>query len=328
MQLDEFYEYQKSALPFGHPAITEQDIFPIEHYDERDEIIESCKFYKETIAYNSYYLKHPCNVLFHIDRNINAKATVYRNKGLVVWYSGLLFKQLNILNEEEENKILEAFHGTKLYNSGILDVLDSKPNRLFYQINQHFTFYHEFAHIIQQQKVEDVQYKFQEGEVDFDINKHLLEKDADNFAALCLMAHITQYADKIFNKEWGKHAITNLLAFHAIAILIYSMTVKDEEINAHTFFKGTHPHSMCRLMFILLVFVDYFNQQNRGFSIESNEIFDLTLEVASKISGFDYQNFWVENHQDILRYYKEIIDLKVPHGYDSAVDKWNEFLKN
>lgn len=328
MELNEFYEYQKAGLPFGQPAITEQDILLIEYYEERDEIIECCKFYKEAIEHNSYYLRFPCNVLFHADQYVNAKATVYRNKGLVVWYFGLLFKQLNILKEEEENKIIEGFKETKLGDSGILNVLDCKPNRLFYQINQHFTFYHEFAHIIQQQgKLEDVQYKFQEGKVDFDINKHLLEKDADNFAALCLMTHIVQYADRIFNNQWGKDEITNLLAFYSIPVLIYSMELNSDEENPDTFFEGTHPHPMCRLMFVLLVFIEYFNQQNRGFKIDSKSVFDLTLEVASKISGFDYQKFWVENYTEFMDYNKATIDLKVPMGYESAVDKWNETLK-
>lgn len=135
MNYHQFQQYQEGFLPFGEPAFTSADLWCFEHNEARIEtLLKSADYYVAAIDHNKAYLKVPLAVVFSSDITANAKATVYKGNGLIAWHAGLLLKQMEVIDKEEEinNAISETVVAT------ILPALDNPTNILFFQTLQHF----------------------------------------------------------------------------------------------------------------------------------------------------------------------------------------------
>lgn len=147
MTYQQFRQYQEAFLPFGASVVTSADLWYFEHNEAKIEtILKSADYYVEAIDHNKAYLKVSLGVVFSSDISVNAKATVYKGDGLIVWHAGLLLKQMIVIDKEKE--INNAIRGTVIET--VLPALDNPVNILFFQTLQHFTFHHEFGHIIKQ----------------------------------------------------------------------------------------------------------------------------------------------------------------------------------
>jgi|SRR5690606_23802021 len=322
MTFDEFVKYQQDYLPFGNPAIGVNDIYYFDTNEEWcEELIRSANFYVEAIQHNSYYLNGlSCRLIFTSHISENARATVFGEKGGIVWHAGLLLRQLDVLNKHTE--IFNSLFCTDAKNLLELGVLDNHPSILFYQFCQHFTFYHEFAHIIQQQnKGNSTAFKFPYEPLDYSLNNHLLEIDADIFASLCLSAHILQYAKKIFGNDVEREYLLMLIAIFASSILVYSMKI-DEMSIVNDMKSGHHPNPLFRILFAVLNICEYINQ-NTNHDFKFPEILDLSLNIASNLTEIDLTSYWSEHYDVMMDYYREIHEMKVPDEYESAVNNWN-----
>lgn len=320
MTIDDFVQYQQDYLPFGQPAIEANEIYYFENNEEWcEELIRSASFYVEAIEHNSYYLNGlPCRLIFTLHASENARAAVFENRGLIVWHAGLLLRQLDVLNKHIE--IFDSLSSTDTVK--LLRVLDNHPSILLYQFCQHFTFYHEFAHIIQQQSKDySTAFKFPNEPLEYSLNHHLLEIDADIFSSLCLSVHILQYAQKIFGNDVQRENLLMLITMFASGIFVYSMKISEVNI-VNEFRAGHHPNPIFRILFVVLNICEYINQ-NTNHDFKFPEILDLSLNIASNLTEIDLTSYWSEHYDVMMDYYREIHEMKVPDEYESAVDNWN-----
>jgi hypothetical protein len=324
MDYQEFIAYQTEYLPFGEPPITQDDLMYFEFNENwKDDLLRSANFYVEALAHNSVYLKVPTRVVFIADYSHNARAAVFDGRGLIVWHGGLLFRQMEILDRHQA--ILDSLADTPL--SILLDFLDNHPSILFFQMVQHFTFYHEFAHIIQNQQRDRETTQEYMPNAGFDQNRHLLEIDADEFSALFLASHVLQYAHGRF-QQVNQDIITRMVAFFLVPILTDSISIYPDDISNLNMNQGVHPHPIFRVLFIAMVVAEFVNQRYMDeFRVEHREIINYTIDVASKLTGVDLNTLWSEHYLVLMQYFRDIREAPFPDGFKSAVDAWNEEIE-
>lgn len=324
MDYQEFIVYQLEYLPFGEPELTADDIWYFENNEDwYQDLLRSAGFYAEAIKHNSIYLRIPCKVVFAADYSINAAVAVFEGRGLIVWRGGLLLKQLEILNQWQE--IDAAIAATKL--GGILPFLDNHPSILFHQTVQHFTFYHEFAHVIQIQEREQgttIDLAPQNG---YDLKRHILEMDADEFSSLFLASHILQYSEKQL-PSINTGSLTYISAFFTIPLLCYGISIYPEDIQKIDLRNEMHPHPIFRILFVAMVITEFINQFYEGeIVIDPRNVLDLTVDVATRLTDVDLVTLWVNHYEELMTYFKEIRNTGFPEGYKSAVDAWNKEIQ-
>jgi hypothetical protein len=325
MEYQDFINYQTEYLPFGQPPIVEDNLMFFEYNENwREDIMRSANFYVEALEHNSVYLTIPTRVVFISDYSENAKAAVFDGRGLIVWHGGLLLRQLEILNRFQE--IDDSLTDTPLEQ--LLPFLDNHPSILFFQMVQHFTFYHEMGHIIQiQEKARETTEEFIAGN-GFDLTRHILEIDADEFSSLFLAAHVLQYAHGIFQNV-NEEVITKMVSLFLVPILTDSISIYPDDIQNLNFQQGIHPHPIFRILFIAMVVTDCVNQRYQDqFTIDPREILNYTLNVASQLTGVDLVSLWAENYGNLMEYFKNIRSRDFPVGFKSAVDAWNEEIEH
>lgn len=287
------------------------------------DLLRSARFYAEAIQHNSIYLSVPCRVVFVADFSINAAATVFQGRGLVVWRGGLLLKQLEILKRWEE--IDAAMASSPLER--ILPLLDNHSSILFHQTVQHFTFYHEFGHVIQIQEREQkttIDLAPQNG---YNLKRHILEMDADEFSSLFLAAHILQYAEKQL-KSINHSSLTYILAFFIVPILSDSISIYPEEIQTIDLRNEMHPHPIFRILFVTMVITEFINQNYQGeIVIDPRNVLDLAVDVVTRLTNIDLVTLWANHYEELMAYFKEIRNTDFPEGYKSAVDAWNKEIQ-
>lgn len=321
MNYEEFIDYEISYLPFGNPPLIPDDLLNFEHSERKRELLQSANFYSEAIQHNSYYLTVPCRLLFVADYSVNAKAVVFGQRGVIIWYAGLLLEQMQILDNYQQ--IDDALNGSGIQT--ILHYLDNHPSILFYQFTQHFTFYHEFAHILQLQGTREAASFLEkmDGDYTYDLVRHLLEVDADEFAALCLATHIFQYSHAICGEKISEEKLRALIAFFCVPVLISFLRLYPDDIANINLETGTHPHPLFRILFISIVVSEFAKQVYDAYNINYNDIIDKALEVVDKITGFNLINIWAVYYEDLTSYFKLIRANPLPAQYESAVTAWN-----
>ncbi|WP_316784982.1 hypothetical protein [Pedobacter frigiditerrae] len=324
MDFQEFSDYQKSLLPFGQPIVTADNLMHFEFNDDyRDSLLATAEFYLQAIEHHKVYLKIPLGLIFSSEISENAKAGVHEGRGLIVWNGGLLIKQIKL--KEKEAKIKYAIEQTEL--ADFLSQLDNPPSTLFFQSLQHFTFYHEFAHVIQLQEKGGMEIMLSPQQNEYDVNKHLLELNADEFSALLLSSHIEQYAMGMFGKV-DKENLSKLLSLFLVPILTESISIYPDDLTDFNMEKGSHPHPMVRLLHTVISMIEALNQRHvKGFKLNSKEILIQTMEVASQLTKLDLMTLWKDNLKPIMAYFNIMKDSPFPEGYIDPIDKWNEEIQ-
>lgn len=321
MEYQEFEDYQHHQLPFGQPAFNSEDLLYFEHNEAyREDLLATAQFYIETIAHNNAYLNIPLGFVFGSENSMNAKAGVHEGRGLIVWNAGLLLKQIKI--KEKENEIQQALTGSEL--AALLPQLDNLPSTLFSQSLQHFTFYHEFAHIIQLQEREGIQTMTYAIEAEYNDTKHLLELNADEFAALALSSHIDQYTAGLFEKV-SKENLSQMLSLFLVPILTESISVYPDDLTDFNLQKGVHPHPLVRLLHTSITMMNVLDQRYaHEFKLDSGQILGETLEIAANLTGMDLRSLWKDNLKVIMEYFDASKNSPFPQGYIDPIAKWNE----
>ncbi|GAA3773325.1 hypothetical protein [Flavobacterium ginsengiterrae] len=124
-----------------------------------------------------------------------------------------------IINLNNRNEIDEII---KIKYPAIYNNLDNPSNVLLYQVAQHFTFYHELAHLIQKS---DLLYNFlyerPQQQEHFSIVNYKLELDADELATA---THIHQYIFKIFGENIDNQKVESITELFCFGILLYMLS--------------------------------------------------------------------------------------------------------
>lgn len=300
---------------------------PLEHLF--DNYYRFCRKHLDN-SLETYGLK-PSIILFTNSLVPNARAK-YSNDTFSIHINLGLFKKCadSYLNNENLEKYLHDKY------SNLLRKFDSSLSALAFQVSTQFTYYHEFAHLIQFSKSRE-QFSLQERydkEVTFDVEKQSLEINADSLASLAIATHIQQYIKKSFEGNTSQEKVEMTIILICSCLLNYVATFCDD-ISEIYFEKYTHPHPFLRIFAINLNILNYLNQSkffaDNGIKIEMNQLFKRTLDFyedleQKKVFDTKIKNAMIvgaQNQKEIIVHLGNLIELK-NDKFKDAIEEWNK----
>lgn len=202
----------------------------------------------------------PSFFFFRNTFDINAGAGYHNNSYIIFITQGLIVK-LNEKLGRKQNFIWKS----KLIEIQKLDSeLTDNLGHLMFQCSMIFTFYHEFAHIVQQKK-EPFSLNENSETSEFSFERHVYEYDADMNGAIFVSMYIQQYFNEQLKENLKtKQNFDNLmyLAISSITItfiLFLNRDFDDEKLDVEKmkFYtkKKAHPHTFVRLNYIIKQFI-------------------------------------------------------------------------
>ncbi len=156
---------------------------------------------------------------------------------------------------------------------------------LIYQFATIFTFYHEFAHLLQSKREEQNAAHFERYNLakgpQFDKLAHAMEIDADIFAAEHMNAHVFQYWNALPEKRRTKEALEVLMSLCILSSFILFFELSDGWQEWYTL-DHDHPNSLIRVCYIhdVLYQTSKANESKIGFEIDSKSVLDDALLMA------------------------------------------------
>lgn len=303
----------------------------IEGLDNEEEFLEAFKFYTETLELNKDYGIEPAYLFFINSDTINAKATLTRgghfligiNRGTIEW----------LIRKFKLNDTLILDSNITLFDK-LSPYMDTSINNLMYQAGCHYTFYHELAHLIQ--KSDYLELSMEENPIsieDFDINRHLLEIDADTFSALCIGSHIIQYSEKMFGENISSPILEAMQVLFIIPIILYMLSFEGNRQELY-YRETTHPHPAIRITNFIMVLTHYINGvltgKDIGFTTNQGDIFIYAMEIAEELQNtfFDtpvitsYRENITASRPQVIEYIGDLVESNAVLT-TTAQHKWN-----
>ncbi|MDY0143743.1 MAG: hypothetical protein RBR97_17800 [Bacteroidales bacterium] len=312
-----------------------EDIFLFDNSIYKNEFENVFSFYQEALERNKIYGIDKSYFFFNNYKSINAKARkendvyyVSVNMGTIVHLINMYLEKDNLLDENKHKAIIE-----------FEKLLDTSIQNLMYQNVVHFTFYHELAHLIQNSEfLLSSLNEIVDNESKFNIENHILELDADEFSALCIGAHLFDYADRIFGKKYNAKHFEILITILGSSIFLYLN--KFQSNTAVIYYKEfIHPHPMIRITNIMFTLTRYCSSLlvHKGIKVSMSEkdiylkILSFSEQISVKVLDTnnwttDYLKVLNDNYQNIIDYFKEIKEKK-DNNVNLAVSKRNSLLK-
>ncbi|AIY14121.1 hypothetical protein [Cellulophaga baltica] len=313
-------------------VIAKSDIFdyretPLEHLF--DNYYKFCREHLDNSL--ERYNLNPSIILFTNSLVPNAKAQ-FSNDTFSIHINLGLFKKCadSYLN----NKSLDEYLNNKY--SDLLSDFDNPLTALAFQVSTQFTYYHEFAHLIQFSKVReqlDLQERYDK-EVPYDIEKQSLEINADSLASIAIATHIQQYIIKSFGENISQEKVELTIILICSCLLNYVATFC-EDVSEMYFEKYSHPHPFLRLFAINLNILNYLNQSTffaeNGIEIKMNELFKRTLDFYEDLEQekvFDTKiknalTVGAQNRNEIVAHLGNLIEFK-NDKFNDAIEEWNK----
>lgn len=299
--------------------------------NNEEEFLETFEFYKETLENNKGYGIEPSHLFFVNSDTINARATLTPNghfliginRGTIDW----------LISKFKLNDTLITGTDIFLFDK-LAPYMNTSINNLMYQAGCHFTFYHELAHLIQNSDYLELSMEENPSNLEnFDIDRHLLEIDADTFSALCIGTHIIQYSEKMFGENASKPLLEAMQVLFSIPMILYILSF---EGNSHDLYfrEKTHPHPAIRLTNFIMVLTHYINGvlegKDKGFTTNQGDIFLNAMAIAEELQDVFFDNPIVSiyrenvtvNRPQVIQYLGELVELN-NCSTSTAQYKWN-----
>lgn len=312
--------------------IDKSDIFDYRETPFEELFADYYNFCREHLNSTSEtYGINPSVFIFNNNLVPNAKAQ-YSNDTFSIHINLGLFKKC--VHSYLNNKKLDDYLSQKY--SDLLKDFDNPLTTLAFQVSTQFTYYHEFAHLVQFSKVRE-QFSLQERydkEVPYDIEKQSLEINADSLASIAIATHIQQYIKKSLGENINQEKVELTIILICSCLLNYVATFCDD-VSEIYFEKYGHPHPFLRLFAINLNILNYLNQSefflDNGIDIRMNELFKRILdfyEDLEKNKIFDTKiseamTVGAKNQKEIVSHLGNLIELKMDK-YNNAIEEWNK----
>jgi len=320
-----------------HTNLTKPMLFDFQGTAGNDYFVKLFTFYTENLSRNNKFGTNPSYIVFYNQNRIYAEAKksggiyiIAFDKGIInqleTWF-GTYFDFANI-NGLEEFKTLEA-------------KINYPISELIAQSIYHYTFYHEFGHLIQyanEEKKEFDREDYLAGNCDYNSSSHTEEYDADTFAGIAVATHLFQYIEKWIEADLSETELNDFISVIVGAVMLYVLNIPMCKEEFYTR-ESTHPNNTIRALNILNVIQKQFGRIIEGkgdpHRINATDICvksDLVIEKL--LNHFHLSQIYVrfkddiQNHRrEIPEYDKylrdEIIDYK-----HSAVNQWNYHSKS
>lgn len=311
-------------------TLQEADIYHYNGKSSEDYFEKLFQFYSRNLDHNKKFGANPSYVVFYDTTETYAKAKVSKQHYMVVFDRKLINKLSQWYNSYFDFGNIEGLEEFKLLEEEI----DFKISELLEHAIIHFTFYHEFAHLIQfatDDEIEREEKLF--GDCNFEPHKHIEEYDADIFSGICISAHIYQFIDSHLGGNIDKNKLNDFIAITISGIMVYILSLPMCKEIFYTK-ESSHPHNSIRVNYINMAiiqnFKDIISQQENNITIDEDYIRGRSFMILkSLLSHFglddiktrfseDMGNNWesIQNYQQEL--HKCFLEYEI-----SAVTKWN-----
>ncbi|MFC4220352.1 hypothetical protein [Flagellimonas marina] len=312
MRKIDFNEYKKELLEAGIP---ESEI-----YDFQDNPVSS--FYQRYFdwcvdninEYSQIFEVKPSYFYFWDSHIINARAGKGRNVYRIKFsksYLEALYKKLGRKGQFFDKTDWVAFHNLQKITPDSLEFL-------MFQASTIFTFYHEFAHIVQY-KDKDFTMSEHPSNDKFSFEKHIFEYDADLNGSQFVSVYFQQFfQEQIPRKDQTPNNYKRLMYLGISSIVITQLLFlyggiypfQPDKVNTDFYTKRhSHPHTYVRAKYIIEHYVGVakangvqidFGDTTRNVTVICNEFFKDSGIFRDFIKGFQ------DNFDEINRYSLEL----------------------
>lgn len=315
-------------------SIKENEVFLYENSPHSEDFDFVYDYYKANIEHNYEYGVIPCFVYFNNNLSTNAKACKENGLFIISFNMGFVVELIKLYSPKEINV---SYNLHKDYFE-LESKLDVSLIRYMYQVARQFTFYHEFAHLIQNSEylemgLEELSNK----SVKFDHRKHILEIDADQFSGKSIGAHILQYIDVIFEGKISAKEYLSLLTITCSSILIYLLSFNSSK--EKLYFKDyDHPHPIIRVFLIVISIINYckdsIQAKENNVDIISMDLLNMIFEYCTSIApAFESESILDNYKRSIDQNVNEIVDYikqyekEINKDQSLASNKWEQVAK-
>lgn len=327
--------YEQKIRPFIDKGIIDaKDIYYYSNDNDYHEYESTFKFYQENLESQTRFNINNCIYYFHNDDSFNASAIKRKNHNLIRINKGLMVNMMNMFMKNPD-----LLNHTELREYGEFEEIMSNPHHiLMYQNASHYVFYHELGHLIQFNGLR--QKSLQEGLInngDFDINRHIGEMDADEFAGISMAAHISQYFEYYQDEKDADRLFNHIVILVVSSIILYILSFPSNRVPLY-FKEGTHPHPLIRTLNVASTIISHLKQMQRKLNLDQEidhlEIFKKSLNVShfieveqwgSNLCNMFYDNV-ENNYKEIMAYISELYEIR-KENKETAVYKRNMFTK-
>lgn len=262
-------------------------------------------------------------------------AAQYKNDTFSIHINVGLIK--NCSDNYLQNKSLDEYL-EKQY-SDIIKNFDNPITGLAFQVATQFTYYHEFAHLIQFEKKRQtitLQERFIKAST-YDKVKQHLETNADTLASIAIASHIQQYIKKSFPDKITQENVEFTITILCSCLLNHIANFCDDLPEIY-YKEHKHPHPFLRLFTANLNIINYLNQSDffkeKGIDININQVFKKILDFYEELEEnkiFDTEITETmanasKQQKKIVEYMGDLIQFDVT-DYNNAVEQWNKHFK-
>ncbi|WP_116128398.1 hypothetical protein [Lewinella sp. IMCC34183] len=316
--------------------VDQQSIFDYSDAKFAEEYDANYGFYQKNLE-NAYdkYLIEPASVFYRSSFSINAYAEKSNENYVICFHMGLMHYLFETFLEK-----LDCSKGVcELNYEEEVELLDNPLEIIMYQVCVHFTFYHEMGHLVQKSdSLKSKLYESLSGEGNFNIERHILELDADEFSARFICNHMFLYGDRVFNEDYSDKRIEFMLVYVCSSILIYMLSFGGRNLPLY-YKERTHPHPVIRVMSFItmtvIYVVDVLKQRGIELNTEPKSIVDKALIFTNIVTENLYEEDPIEKfihekdeHQaEIVAYILELKALRENRN-DLALSKYDQTVKN
>ena len=218
--------------------------------------------------------------------------------------------------------------------SDIVKHFDNQITGLAFQIATQFTYYHEFAHLVQFEKKREnisLQERFVKTSTYDQVKQHM-ETNADTLASIAIASHIQQYIKKSFGNNITQENVEFTVIVLCSCLLNHIANFYDD---LPEIYYKEHKHPFLRLFTVNLNIINYLNQseffKEKGIDIKINKVFKQVLDFYEELEKnkiFDTKiTKTMENaskqQKEIVEYMGDLIQFDVK-DYNDAVEQWNK----
>ncbi len=341
------YDYLKQVEYLNSLGLVDKNGQKIQYYDAFYGMKIEFLFEEPFQSYQEYinraekkYGFTPTLLAFIHNGNINAFA--WKSNSLIGINAGTIIQMSELFSGVDYKTLmkgeLESFHILdKVGQEGFLEKM--------YKYCQMFTFFHELGHIIQDDLRGISHFSEMVNCGSYSQEVHLMEYDADQYAAIQIANHINQWMESLEGKlkqAYYKKEVAEMLLSTGVGAIFINYLIFQGRHDAFYTNSCSHPHPSIRATYIMNTIVDAFKSGNKGgFDIDANSVFRNGFILTERVindahprgvvfkNGDEFSRFfeiWEANQKEILEYVN-VLKAMALETDGLAVEKYNGRIK-
>lgn len=255
------YLYKENIKKIIAAGISKSMIFDYEHHPLANAYDQYFRWCNENLNdYSQQLSLRNCYFFYWDTFEANAGAATNKQNSFIRFSTGYMTRLSEKLGRERNFFQNSKFTGYHNLQKGIKENLDF----LMFQSSTVFTFYHEFAHLVQQQN-SNFYLSERPRESDFSFHNHVFEYDADLNGAQFVSVLIQQFYTDVLPQEMRTEKNFKRLMYMGISSIVITFLLflnrefdskKIKEIDTDFYTKAkTHPHTYVRITYVISHYV-------------------------------------------------------------------------